>query len=128
MAVSLAFYAALGFVQYTLDRSTLKYYYKGRVSVALINSDKGMSFLNGVIHEFYAEKRKIVEAISGNSQLIKPLEMHKDRKKFIDNYEIIGFYEAIKNTGIKKDVRIRKIRNIILYPYHLIKNNAWKKG
>ena len=69
-----------------LKRSELRVSYSGRISVALINTERGAEFWNQVKDRFVYEERSIEEAVNGNAQLRKPSVCHPDRELFLKNY------------------------------------------
>lgn len=93
-----------------IDRSTLKRKYEGKISVVLINTDKGKKTLEQCRDKFYMEERQIEEAIEGNDQLRKPSVLHKDYEKFREVYTQKGFSKAVKSTRIKKEIFISSIK------------------
>ncbi len=93
-----------------LDRSTLKNKYEGKISVALVNTDKGKKVLEQCSDRFYMEERSIGEAIEGNDQLRKPCTPHKDYEKFIEVYKKNGFSVAVKSTRIKRELFVSNIK------------------
>ena len=107
-----------------IDRSTLQKPYKGKISVVLINSQKGKTFFDNTRHLFYYEARSIDEAAKKNEQLNSPsIPPMPDRKIFIDNYPDKGFLGAVSLTKIYKNVKhnqkIRKLKSS--FPYTMLK-------
>ena len=89
--------------------------YKGKVSVALINSSKGMGLFDNTCHLFIYEERPIDEAIQGNSQLKYPIHKSKLRTRFESDIESgIDFNTAMINIGIANMVRGNALKNFLL--------------
>ena len=79
--------------------------YKGKISVALPNTEKGIDFLAKHADCFCMEKRNLEEAVSGNAQLIRPSLVHVDTDLFRQEYIRTGdFIKSINATSIKKEV------------------------
>lgn len=101
--------------------------YKGKISVALPNTEKGNNFL--AIHKdcFCMEKRELEEAVSGNSQLRRPSLAHDDTDLFIKEYIRTGnFIKSVCATSIKKEIAKNTIMNKILYIPRIIKHSVFK--
>lgn len=87
-----------------LDRSTLKIPNTDKISVVLVQTEKGLQFLDEIKDELYCEERPIAEAMRDNTQLCHPSVPHRDRSIFVKNYPLKGFVAAVKTPNIKKDV------------------------
>lgn len=75
--------------------------YKGRVSVALCNTEKGIDFFEKAKGNFFWEERDPQEAIAGNSQLKVPTQRSPERDIFCEAYRRTkSFSQAIKDTSI----------------------------
>lgn len=98
-----------------LRRSELKVPYSGRISVALINSDRGAAFWEQVKERFIYEARPIEEAVSGNAQLRRPSVCHPDRELFLRAYTRGNFTEAVKTPGMRKLIAAGRIKDSIPY-------------
>ena len=97
-----------------IDKSTLKEQCKGRISVILANTKKGLSLLDN-IDGLYMEERTLEEAARENKQLNHPMPLHKDRAAFIDNLDK-GVYYALKKTGIGKNITFKNsVRSTPVY-------------
>lgn len=56
------------------------------ISLILINTQKGLNFVNNVAKDFWLEERPVEEAILGNSNLQKPLGNTNANEKFLSSY------------------------------------------
>lgn len=87
------------------------------VNVLLPITEKGLELINNNVSEMKIEERSIVEAINGNKQLQKPVNMPKKYYKFKDDYIKYGFLEAYKKNRkfsyLKRKLKKIKIINII---------------
>lgn len=102
--------------------------YEGRISLVLVNTDKGKNFFETNENQFVCERRALEEAIRGNDQLRHPSIPHSERKIFCEVYENLGSYEkAIAATSIPKTVYKYKIRNKIMYIPRKVKRIAIKR-
>lgn len=98
-----------------LKRSDLRIPYSGRISVALINSERGSAFWNRVKERFVYEERPVEEAVNGNGQLRKPSVCHPDRELFLKNYVPGNFPEAVRTPGMRKLIAAGKIKDSLPY-------------
>lgn len=98
-----------------LKREEMQQSYDGRISVALLNTDKGICFFESIKDNFYYEERPIVEAIEGNGQLQKPTRVHPKRKIFLEMYVQEGLEAAYRKAGIVKKVNKEKIKNTVMW-------------
>ena len=98
-----------------LKRSELRVSYSGRISVALINTERGAEFWNQVKDRFVYEERSIEEAVNGNAQLRKPSVCHPDRELFLKNYVPGNFPEAVRTPGMRKLIAAGKIKDSLPY-------------
>ena len=92
-----------------LDHNTLKQKYFGRVSVVLVNTERGKKLINEVKDDFFYEKRTVEEAIQGNGSLSHPVDFSEDAKQFQKDYLKWGFYKAVKKSKIGKLVRKNRL-------------------
>lgn len=101
--------------------------YDGKISVALVNTEKGNNFLSDVMPSFHAEKRTVEEATAGNPQLHCPSLAHKDREAFCKSYSVSkNFREAIKCTSIPNEIRRTKLRNAIKFLPEWLKQHVFR--
>jgi coenzyme F420-reducing hydrogenase beta subunit len=102
--------------------------YKGKISVALINSVKGGDFFRNISQDFFIEEHSVDEVMQGNIQLQRPSERHTDRLLFSEEYKKHkNFLKAIKNTSIPYMVKKNMIRNRILKIPRMIKYSKVKR-
>ena len=98
-------------------------YYKGKVSVALLNTNKSINFFEKCYHYFYYEERTIQEAINGNDQLRHPSPKRKQRETFVDLYTK---HQSVKWIFSKMGITVKshknKIHRYVLYIPRLIKH------
>jgi coenzyme F420-reducing hydrogenase beta subunit len=87
-----------------IEKTTLKEPYEGRISVVLVNTQKGADFLKECEQELHMEERQYDEARKFNEQLNYPTEKHPDREQFLKLYPQIGFDQAVAATSIGKSV------------------------
>ena len=104
-----------------LNKNSLKEPYKGRISVVLVNTNKGKRLLDMCSNRMYLEERKVHEAVEGNAQLRKPSVCHPKRMEFEDAYGKYGFTGAMSAIGIYRTVRYNRIINILKTPFRPIK-------
>lgn len=86
------------------DWSTSKLPKTDKISVMLIQTEKGLRFFDELKEKLYWEERSMVEVVKGNMQLCQPLKSHRDRNVFLKNYPLNGFSVAVSTPGIKKDI------------------------
>ncbi len=95
---------------------------KNGISVLLPATKKGLELIDKAKTSVYIEKRPIVEAINGNSQLQKPTIKPTKYYKFKKDYENIGFKKAyIKNRKMKFIKNLLKKSKLITIIYHKLK-------
>lgn len=98
-----------------IDRATLKSIV-GKVSVILVNTEKGRCLLGLAKEELSMEKRDISEAIMGNAQLQRPAIPHKKRKRFIAAYiKANDFDKAARVAGIDREMHISNVKRTKVY-------------
>ena len=103
--------------------------YKGRISVALLNTEKGRTFLQENEDLFIMETRTVEEAITGNGQLRHPAKPHSKRDVFTQVYQQTGdFQKAVDAAGITDTVKKACVKNRILKIPRWIKHKLLKKG
>ena len=101
--------------------------YKGKISVALPNTEKGINILEEYKDCFYTEKHSLEEAVSGNPQLNRPSLVHADTDLFKNEYMRTGnFSKSINATSIKKEVSKNIIMNKCLKIPRIIKHLMFK--
>lgn len=94
-----------------LNRKTMSSRYNGRVSVVLINTEKGNQLWESCKDRFTFEKREFEEAKRGNGPLKGPSSKPKDRDAFLDAVKSSGFSYAIKNSQLKDDIKRNERKN-----------------
>lgn len=103
-----------------IDRSKMKYSYNGRISLVMINTDKGATFFDKNKDKLVWEEHTLSEAMSPEQTNIHHASIpHKDRKIFEENYIKYGFEKAVNKTEIGKRIKINKIKR--LSGIHIIK-------
>ena len=65
-------------------------------SVVLINTERGQQLWDNIADRVYSEKRSVIEAVQGNSQLRSPSIRPKERDKFLALYPRKGFVSTLK--------------------------------
>lgn len=89
--------------------------YNGKISVALLNTKKGLRLFDEIKADVNWEYRDISEAIAGNSQLRKPSVLNKNAVKFFDTYKkSSSVSDAFRNSGIRNITRKNKVRRLLL--------------
>ncbi|WP_455621547.1 Coenzyme F420 hydrogenase/dehydrogenase, beta subunit C-terminal domain [Parabacteroides sp.] len=89
--------------------------YKGKISLALLNSAHGVELFNSIKKDVIWEKRTVEEAVAGNKQLRQPTHYSLQSKLFREEYLMSGdFAKAIKAAGVNKIVWKNKLRRYIL--------------
>lgn len=98
-----------------LDKSSLKNAYDGRISLVMVNTDKGVDLFKKISDKIVFELRSLEEALSPEQTNIHhPTIPHKDRKQFEKIYIDFGFTKAVEKTSIGNQVRKSKFRRILL--------------
>lgn len=83
-----------------LDRTTLRQDDGGMVSLILVNTESGRSFVESVDDAAHLELRSVEEAVAGNEQLRVPSKRHPRRSAFREAYPSFGFSGALKKSGV----------------------------
>lgn len=97
-----------------LRKETLNNKYDGRVSVILLNTDKGINYFDLCKTELIYEKRDLKEPFcEEQTNLLHPSPLHKDRQKFEVSYKKYGFDKAVMKTSLGKQLRIQKLKGMI---------------
>ncbi len=97
-----------------IDRSTIKNNYNGRISLMLLNTEKGTLFWKQCADKFVWEERTISEAVNpAQGGLIHPSAPHCDRDRFIEQYRKKDFKKAVEATSVGKAVHKRRIKTKI---------------
>ena len=97
--------------------------YMGKISLAMINTDKGGILFDMSKLSFVWEQRSVEEAVLGNIQLQKPSRWIKEAQIFHDCYiEASSIQKAFKQSGILGLVFKNKLRRISLIIPKLIRN------
>lgn len=89
-------------------------YPKEKVSVVLINTEKGNAFFETNSSEIVKVSRSIAEAIDGNEQLRHPSLFGDDAKVFHNEIRGKSFLAALKCTKAYKTVRKENIMQVVL--------------
>lgn len=95
-----------------IDRSTLKNPYKGRISLVMTNTKKGMDFFEECKDRFVCEERTLKEAMNPEQgNLLHPSVPHNERQFFVRNYPVFGFEKTMKKTKLGKAVNKNYIKS-----------------
>ena len=89
--------------------------YKGKISLCLINNEKGAEFFKEISQFLCYEERDIEEAINGNAQLRSPSVKSPLINEFLKSYKSHGFVYALNAIRITKECKQNFIKNGILY-------------
>lgn len=97
-----------------LNKSTLSTQYDGKISLALVMSDKGKWLLKQCEKDLILEKRSMEEAANPSQHnLLYASVAGEDREKFLTLYPKYGFRKAMQKTEIGKTIRNAKVRRSI---------------
>ena len=88
---------------------------QNRVSMLLVNTEKGQEWFGKISHRIYSEERMFEEAVSGNPQLQHPSEKPQNYEQFKNLYPRIGLKKAAERAYPKMWLRL------LLEKYKLIK-------
>lgn len=103
-----------------IDRSKMKHSYDGRISLIMVNTDKGSAFFEKNKDELVWEEHTLAEAMSPvQTNIHHPSIPHNDRKTFEKNYVNFGFEKAVNKTEVGKRIRNNKIKR--LTGFHILK-------
>ena len=89
--------------------------YEGKISLCLINTERGAEFFNEISPLLRYEERDIEEAINGNAQLRKPSAKSSLRNDFLSDRKTNGFVHALSAVGINKICKRNSIKNRVMY-------------
>ncbi len=105
-----------------IDRSTLNTPMDGRISLVLINTDKGKQVWNEIEGKLSLEERPFEDALTGNPNLLGPTPVSPARRSFLECYEKYGNFETafnrsyakrlFDNAGIKSLFLFRALRKV----------------
>lgn len=98
-----------------LDKSSLTKKHGGRISLMIVNTQKGKEFFDAVKDNFEFEERTLQEALKHNGQLVSPSKIHEDREQFEKVYKKCGFKKAVKTKRIKSKIRSFKIKKTLAF-------------
>lgn len=84
------------------------------VSLVLVNSNKGRTFLEGCKRLVRIE-RKIEEAVAGNSQLREPTVYSKDAERFHERIKATSFRNALRSTDVWKSTKRMRILSAFVF-------------
>lgn len=97
-----------------IDRKKMEHPYDGRISLVLINTERGERLFDKVKDNMIWEKHTLAEAMSSEqTNLHHPSIPHKDRALFEAIYIKQGFETAVKKTEIGRNIRRTEIRKFI---------------
>lgn len=99
---------------WNINRKSLNKKTHKKISVVLINTEKGMRFWENAKRNLIYEERKYSEAISGNKQLSMPSSQSEDRKIFLTEVEKNSWIEALKKTELSRIVEKNKNKKYTL--------------
>lgn len=105
-----------------VDKSILKECYDGRISVVLVNTDKGGKVLESLQSKIIIEERSIAEAVKNNGQLQHPSKKHPDRSEFEHKYLKYGFEKAADTKTIRNIRNKYRNKNRIVKVKRFLKN------
>ncbi len=85
-------------------------YSSKKVSLLLVNTDKGERALSKISSELFLEERDINEAIRHQSQLREPTKRHPLRQEFLENYKQYHDYSKAAFPLLKAELKRNRIR------------------
>lgn len=96
--------------------------YKGKISLALLNTSKGVEYFGSCSNLFEYQERMVTEAIKGNDQLRHPSKRSQEQLVFKAQYEDCKSVEkTFERLGMIHKAKINRLKNRILYVPRLIK-------
>lgn len=96
--------------------------YKGKISLALINTEKGKALFENSKTSFVWEEREIMEALLGNEQLQRPSKWTQEAKTFHESYIKDGSIKnAFKSSGIESIINKNKVKRLVFFIPKLIR-------
>ena len=97
-----------------IDRSSMKNQYNGRISLVLLNTQKGNAFWKKCSDCFVWEERTLEEAMNpAQGNLLRPSKAHAERETFLKNYQTRGFDRSVAATQLGREVKRNKVKNVI---------------
>ena len=106
-----------------------------KVSVALVNTEKGEAFFESCRGRLEAVPREIGEAVAGDAQLRAPSKGSEGRQAFRENFLQAGFEKAFRRSPIfgewKKMRRLARVSRLAARMPDGLKRTlkrAWKRG
>ena len=85
---------------------------KDSISVTLINTEKGKILFEICKENLFSEKRKLEEAVNGNSQLRHPSQKHKNYRVFREQYIVKGFRGAARKA-LRKEIIMAPVKRVV---------------
>lgn len=85
-------------------------YSRRKVSLLLVNTDKGDEFLGEIKNELFLDERDITEAINHQSQLREPTKEHPLRYSFLEDYKKYHNFTKAAYLNLKDEIRSNKKR------------------
>ena len=99
-----------------LNRKTMQTKQHGRISVALVNNEKGEQLWETIKGKLIWEERSLEEAVKGNHNLRKPSRCPDERMEFLNRYtETRDFDRAFITSGISRKWKKDKIKQSRFY-------------
>ena len=88
-----------------------------QVSMCLVNTTKGLRYLNEIADQLFLEERTLEEAIKPQCQLKAPANYHPKRNLFVDEYRRSHDFTEAARKSLKKEVcrnRINQIKQVLI--------------
>lgn len=82
------------------------FYSKEKVSLLMVNSDKGLEFFNECKSNLFLDERKIEEGIKGNNALCTPAKKHPQYNIFHFLYPLSGYKSAVNMALLLQRLKI----------------------
>ena len=92
-----------------INRETMQNKTDGKISLVLVNTEKGKDLVEQISNDAVLEKRTLDEAIKQNKQLSSPCSETKERVRFKKNVEKGGFVYALNKTASAKEIKNRNV-------------------
>lgn len=96
-------------------------YSSKKVSLLLVNTQKGKLFLDNVSNELFLEERDINEAVNHQSQLREPTKGHPLRQAFLENYKHCRDYSIAAYPILKEEIKHNRKQSVYLKIKRIIK-------
>ncbi len=90
-----------------INRETMQNKTDGKISLVLVNTEKGAALIDQISKDAVMEERTLDEAVRQNRQLISPCTRDKERIRFEKNLKKGGFVYALNKTASSREIKNR---------------------